>query len=150
MRKMILLCAVAAGLMFCGCSSPQMEIGKYQITDSGREDVIMVYENMLIMQIKSPENSSGSLKYWNWGGKYTLDENGEIFFDMDRETMKRWRFYYSFLKRRNGIVLNDLSTNKGYLLKYQIPKKRPGTQPGYIPTGSTGVDHNYTTLTEQE
>ena len=81
---------------------------------------------------------------------YTLDENGEIFFDMDKETMKRWRFYYSFLKRRNGIILNDLSTNKGYLLKYQIPKKRPGAQPGYIPTGSTGVDHNYTTLTEQE
>ncbi|MBR7104898.1 MAG: hypothetical protein IKC65_08140 [Lentisphaeria bacterium] len=147
MKKLgIFLAAAAAAVVFSGCSSPQLDIGEYRIEASGRRDFIVAYQDMIFLQIKSPEDAPGSLEYWNWAGTYSLDENGEILFDMDRETGKRWRFYFNFLKKRNGIVLNDLSNNKGYLLKYRIPAKRANARPTYMRTGSTGTDPNYTPL----
>ena len=37
-------------------------------------------------------------------------------------------FYYTFLSKREGIVVNDLSENKGYLLRFQPTAKRPVIQ----------------------
>lgn len=142
--------AVLAGMLLAGCSSPQLDIGEYRITDGSRKDFIVAYQDMIFLQIRSPENAPGSLAYWNWAGKYSVEDDGEIIFDMDRETRKRWNFYYNFLRKRGGIVLNDLSNNRGYLLKYQTPQKRAGARPGFIRTGSTGTDPNYTPLPPED
>ena len=146
MKMFSLAAAATAAVLFAGCSSPQLDIGEYRISEAGREDFIVAYQDMIFMQIRSPQYAPGSLEYWNWAGKYSISDGGEIVFDMDRETAKRWKFYFNFLRKRGGIVLNDLSTNKGHLLKYRIPRKRAGAQPGVIPTGSTGTEPNYTPL----
>ena len=146
MKMFSLAAAATAAVLFAGCSSPQLDIGEYRISEAGREDFIVAYQDMIFMQIRSPQYAPGSLEYWNWAGKYSISDGGEIVFDMDRETAKRWKFYFNFLRKRDGIVLNDLSTNKGHLLKYRIPRKRAGAQPGVIPTGSTGTEPNYTPL----
>ena len=146
MKMFSLAAAGIAAVLFAGCSSPRLDIGEYRINEKGREDFIVAYQDMIFMQIRCPQYAPGSLEYWNWAGKYSISDGGEIVFDMDRETAKRWNFYFNFLRKREGIVLNDLSTNKGYLLKYRIPRKRAGAQPGVIPTGSTGTEPNYTPL----
>ena len=143
------VCAFVCVLL-TGCTSPQLDIGEYRIAESGRGDFIFAYQDLIFLQIKSPEYATGSLEYWNWAGKYTIDDGGEIHFDMDRETRKRWRFYFNFLKKRNGIVLNDLSTGKGFLFRYQIPAKRPGVEPGIRRSGSTGTDPVYTSFPREE
>ena len=119
MKFLTLAVCVVAGIIFCGCTSPQLDIGEYRIAESGRGDFIFAYQDLIFLQIKSPEYASGSLEYWNWAGKYSIDDAGEIHLDMDRETGKRWRFYFNFLKRRNGIVLNDFRSEKGYFFRYQ-------------------------------
>ena len=146
MKMFFLAAAGMAAVLFAGCSSPRLDIGEYRISETGREDFIVAYQDMIFLQIRCPQYAPGSLEYWNWAGKYSISDGGEIVFDMDRETAKRWNFYFNFLRKRDGIVLNDLSTNKGHLLKYRIPRKRPGAQPGVIPTGSTGTEPNYTPL----
>ena len=143
MRVFSFAAAAAAVLLFAGCSSPRLAIGEYRINEKDREDFIISYQDMIFLQIRAPQYAPGSLEYWNWAGKYTISNSGEIILDMDRETAKRWRFYYTFLRKRSGIVLNDLSSNRGYLLKYRIPRRRPGAQPGFIPTGSTGTEPTY-------
>lgn len=150
MKLLTFALCVAAGMFLCGCSSPRLDIGEYRIAESGRGDFIFAYQDLIFLQIKSPEYAIGSLEYWNWAGKYTIDEAGEIHFDMDRETGKRWRFYFNFLKRRNGIVLNDYRSGKGYFFRYQIPLKRHDAQPGIYRTGSTGTDPNYAPLPAEE
>ena len=143
------VCAFVCVLL-TGCTSPQLDIGEYRIAESGRGDFIFAYQDLIFLQIKSPEHAMGSLEYWNWAGKYTIDEGGELHFDMDRETQKRWRFYFSFLKRRNGIVVNDFRTNKGYFFRYQTPQKRENSSPGFYRTGSTGTDPNYAPMPFEE
>jgi hypothetical protein len=141
--------AAAAAVLFAGCSSPQLDIGEYRAAEKGREDFIVAYQDMVFLQIRAPQYAPGSLEYWNWAGKYSITDGGELVFDMDRETAKRWKFYYTFLRKREGIVLNDLSSNKGHLLKYRIPRKRAGAQPQLIPTGSTGTEPNYAPLPQE-
>lgn len=138
--------AVLAALALSGCTERLLDIGEYRINEGSRRDFICAYQDMIFLQIKSPEHAPGSLEYWNWAGKYSVNDDGQIMFDMDDETAKRWNFYFNFLQKRGGIVLNDLSNNRGYFLRYQIPPKRKDARPGYMPTGSTGTDHNYAPL----
>ena len=144
MKFLTFALCLCAGIMLTGCSSPQLDIGEYRIAEGGRSDFIFAYQDLIFLQIKSPEHALGSLEYWNWAGKYSIDDSGEIHFDMDRETQKRWRFYFNFLKHRHGIVVNDFRSNKGYLFRYQSPQRRHDAQPAVYRTGSTGTDPTYT------
>ncbi len=142
MKNMLLFSAFFTLFLLCGCSSPKLNIGVYQSVDSSRDDMAMVYEDMIILQVKSPENSEGALAYWTWGGKYTYDDDGQITLEMDDETRKRWNFYFNFLGRKDGIVINDLTSNSGLVLRYTVPKRRNSIA-APVPVGSTGVDPNY-------
>ena len=134
-----LVLALAA---LCGCTVPQLPIGVYRAEESAHDDQAMVYQDYIILQVKAPVYAPGGLAYWNWGGKYTLDEDGTITLDMDRETARTWAFYFEFLMRNDGIVVNDLENNTGVLLRYQTPKLR-NNERAPRPEGSTGVDPNY-------
>ena len=142
MKKTLFCSVFSAVFILCGCSSPKLNIGVYQRIDSSRVVMALVFEVMIILQVKSPENAEGALSYWTWGGKYTYDEDGQITLKMDDETRKRWNFYYNFLGRKDGIVINDLTHNTGLVLRYTIPKRR-NTIAAPVPVGSTGVDPNY-------
>ena len=143
----ILASALAAGLFLAGCSQPNLRTGEYRIERSGRDDFAVVYENMIFLHIRSPENVPGTLAYWEWAGKYKVRENGEIELDMDHETQRRWKFSYQFLRKNEGISFNDWEKQTGYLLRYRTPQLRQGARTPR-PAGSTGVDpvYNYRDL----
>lgn len=142
MKNTLLFVSLFTLFLLCGCSSQKLNIGVYQSIDSSRDDMAMVYEDMIILQVKSPENAEGALAYWTWGGKYSYDDDGQIILKMDEETRKRWNFYYNFIGRKDGIVINDLTRNSGLVLRYTIPKRR-NTIAAPVPVGSTGVDPDY-------
>ena len=116
-----------------GCTVPVMATGRYTAEDPGREDYAVVYQDKIFLHIKAPELHSGRAAYWDWAGTYELTGAGEIRPDMDRETGKLWNFYYTFLSKREGIVVNDLSENKGYLLRFRPAPKRPVIQSAIPP-----------------
>ncbi len=89
-----------------GCTVPVMATGRYTAEDPGREDYAAVYQDKIFLHIKAPELHSGRAAYWDWAGTYELTGAGEIRPDMDRETGKLWNFYYTFLSKREGIVVN--------------------------------------------
>lgn len=125
--------ALALVFLASGCTVPVMATGKYTAEDPGREDYAAVYQDKIFLHIKAPELHSGRAAYWDWAGTYELTGAGEIRPDMDRETGKLWNFYYTFLSKREGIVVNDLSENKGYLLRFRPAPKRPVIQSAIPP-----------------
>ena len=129
-------------LLFSGCTPLLLPIGAYRSADRSRDDMAMVYGDLIILQVKAPRYAPGGLTYWNWGGKYTLDEDGTINLDMDKETARNWKFYFEFLRRNDGIVINDLENNTGVVLQYEPPKLRRNNR-APVPQGSTGVDPRY-------
>jgi len=138
-------CALAAALAaacLAGCAEPNLRTGEYRISNSGRDDFAVVYNDMIFLHIKSPDNVSGNLAYWEWAGKYKVRENGEITFDMDHETERRWRFSYQFLRKNNGISFNDWEKQTGYMLRYRTPKLKSNAS-GPRPAGSSGVNPVY-------
>ena len=142
-RGFVLTLALAlAGLFLAGCAQPNLRTGEYRIERSGREDFAVVYEDLIFIHIKSPENVPGTLAYWEWAGKYKVLENGEIEFAMDHDTARRWKFNYQFLRKNDGISFNDWEKQTGYLLRYRTPElRRTAGRP--LPAGSSGVDPVY-------
>ena len=134
--------AAAALAVLAGCSSVPLPTGKYRIEEPEREDFAVVYEDLIFLRIKSPDDAPGSLAYWEWAGKYKVEENGVLVFDMDRETRSRWEFYFQFIRKREGLIFNDWANQNGHLLRYQTPKLRSNPQ-APRPVGSSGVNPAY-------
>ena len=142
MNRGFVLTLALAGLFLAGCAQPNLHTGEYRIDRPERNDFAVVYEDLIFIHVKSPENVPGTLAYWEWAGKYRVLENGEIEFDMDRETQRRWKFKYLFLRKNDGISFNDWEKQTGFLLRYRTPELRRGAQ-APRPAGSTGVDPVY-------
>jgi hypothetical protein len=145
LKKFAFYCAAicAAASLLTGCASSKLATGKYEISDSSREDFAVVYENLIFIRVKSPEYAPGSLAYWEWAGKYSVEEDsGIITFDMDRETLRRWNFYFQFIRQRDGISFNDWENQTGHHLVYRTPMLRNSSQTPR-PTGSSGVNPVY-------
>lgn len=142
--KRLLSVAAAAALILglAGCSSPRLPTGKYQIDEPDREDFAVVYEDLIFLRIKSPDDAPGSLAYWEWAGKYKIEDNGVLVFDMDRETLSRWEFYFQFIRKPEGLIFNDWANQNGHQLLYQSPKLRRHPQ-APRPVGSSGVNPTY-------
>lgn len=139
------LTALLLGL--AGCSSTPLPTGKYQIDEPAREDFAVVYEDLIFLRIKSPDDAPGSLAYWEWAGKYKVEENGVLVFDMDRETQQRWEFYFQFIRKREGLIFNDWANQNGHLLRYQTPKLR-GNRMAPRPVGTSGVNPVYQDMSQ--
>ena len=142
MKRGMFLTLCAALALLCGCASEKLRTGEYRIDRSGRDDFAVVYDDMIFLHIESPELAPGSLAYWEWAGKYKLQEDGEIELDMDRETLRRWKFYFQFVRRNDGISFNDFARQTGYVLRYKTPGLRRNVR-GPRPAGSAGVDPVY-------
>ena len=131
-----------ATLILAGCAGPNLRTGEYRTTQPGRDDFAVIYGDLIFLHLKSPDNVPGTLAYWEWAGKYQVQDNGEIFFDMDRETERRWQFSFQFVRKRGGILVNELEQQRGFMLRYCTPKLKSGAAVPR-PTGSRGVDPVY-------
>ena len=137
MKKCMFFCAAAALALLCGCASEKLRTGEYRIDRSDRDDFAVVYDDLIFLHIESPELAPGNRAYWEWAGKYKVHDDGEVELDMDRETQRRWKFYFQFVRKSDGISFNDFARQTGYLLRYKTPRLRRNA-PGPRPAGENG------------
>ena len=137
MRIVVCAFAALAALVLAGCAQPKLRPGEYRIDRSDRNDFAVVYEDMIFLHSRSPENVPGKFAYWEWAGKYQVLKTGEIELDMDHETLRRWKFNYQFLRKKDGISFNDWEQHTGYLLRYRTPEVRGARQAH--PAGASGA-----------
>lgn len=145
--KMICKNLLLATVLFTltGCTTVLLQGGKYQGSDRG--EFAMVYEDLIFLRVKASKNVPGSLTYWEWGGKYSVDpDTRRVKLDMERETGKLWKFSYNIYAERHAVVLEDLSENKRFYLNYEYPalRRKPANAPK--PFSSPGVDPVYQQL----
>ena len=128
-----------------GCSTHLLQGGKYSGKDRG--EFAMVYEDLIFLRVKAGKNITGSLNYWEWGGKYSVDpRTRKVKLEMEQETGKLWKFSYNIYAERHAVVLEDLSENKRYLLLYEYPSLRSKPSNAPKPFSSSGVDPVYQQL----
>ena len=142
MKTLTFLATALTALFLAGCAEPNLRTGEYRYDQVGRDDFAAVYDDLIFVHVKSPENVPGTLAYWEWAGKYKVLENGEIEFDMDHETARRWKFSFQFVRNQGGILVNDWEKQSGFLLRYRTPQLKSGTSTPR-PTGSSGVNPVY-------
>ena len=146
MRSYLFL-SVFAALLLCGCANEKLRTGEYRIDRSDRDDFAVVYGDLIFLHIESPELAPGNLAYWEWAGKYKVEENGVLVFDMDHETQSRWEFYFQFIRKREGVIFNDWANQNGHLLRYQSPKLRSNPQAPRA-VGTSGVNPAYQDMSQ--
>ncbi|MBQ7695952.1 MAG: hypothetical protein IJT50_12620 [Lentisphaeria bacterium] len=132
-------------LLLAGCRSPRLQEGRYLGRDRG--EFAMVYRDLIFLRVRAARNIPGSLAFWEWGGKYSVDpETGRItLVGMERENARLWNFCYGIYSERGAVVLRDLTENKRFVLSYETPAQaRPAGTPA--PYGSAGVDPVYQPL----
>jgi len=139
MKRVMLFAAVAALALLCGCASEKLRNGEYRIDRSSRDDFAVVYGDLIFLHIESPELAPGNRAYWNWAGKYKISDDGEVELDMDRETLRRWKFYFQFVRKSDGVSFNDFARQTSYLLRYKAPKTRRSAR-GPRPAGPAAGD----------
>jgi len=138
-QYLLAVAAVLAALVFTGCSTQYLGTGLYQNQAQGRGDYVCIYQDLIFINVKAPSNIPSAENYWTWAGKYSLEKDGKLSFDMDTETRKKWDFSYGFLSRRGGIIVQDYETNTSFVLHYNVPKLRPVQQeqlPNAMPMGA--------------
>lgn len=117
------LCALLAG-----CTTRVLPTGRY-VGEKNANLYAVVYKDMIFLNVKTPQNAAGDFDEWVWAGKYSIDDYDNLQFDMDSKTDKEWRFYYTFTKGSQGIVLGDLSNGSSELLRYVVPARRGAVKP---------------------
>ena len=135
----------AAAVLLAGCSTIQLQDGKY--TGKERGEFAVVYKDLIFLRVKAGKNIPGALTYWEWGGKYSVDSRTrKVILDQDREIGKQWQFSYTIYADRHAVVLEDLEENKKYYLKYEYPALRSKPANAPRPYSSPGVDPVYQQL----
>ena len=120
----LLLCACVLMLaLICGCENLKLADGKYETTLAGREDFAAVYGDLIFLRLRDPQ--AGSSGYWDWAGKYKLDDDGRVLLQMDKEKLRIWNFYYNFYSKRGAIAVADLSAESGFDLRFRPAGNAP-------------------------
>ena len=113
--------ALFAITFFTGCEVIRLNNGKYETTLPGRSDFAAVYGDLIILRLRNPENETGTENgYWDWGGKYSIRDGYLVELDMDRQTARKWNFYYELRRQDNGIRVIDHRAENAYQL-HHIP-----------------------------
>lgn len=130
MKYFRLFSVIALMVIISGCEIIRLPNGKYENSLSGRDDFAAVYQNLIILRLRNPENESGTEDgYWDWGGKYEVMDDNRIILDMDRETGRNWNFYYRLTKEGNNIKVTDHRAENSFRLRH-VPA-HPGQQQNY-------------------
>ena len=132
-------------LTAAGCRSVLLQGGRYTGRDRG--EFAMVYEDLIFLRVKAGKNIPGSLTYWEWGGKYSVDPDTRMLkLDMEKEIGKLWKFSYNIYAERHAVILEDLTENKRFYLNYEYPALRSRPANALKPFSSPGVDPLYQQL----
>ena len=137
MRLAAIFTVLTAAILFSGCEVVRLSNGKYETALPGRSDFAAVYGDMIILRLRNPVDESGTANgSWDWGGTYSINEDNVIELDMDRETARKWVFYYELRRHNNGIRVVDHRAENAYYLNF-IPavtsakRPAPSAYPSY-------------------
>ena len=123
-------------LIFCGCTEVRLANGKYDIKLSGRQDCIMVYNDLIFLRLRNPEYETGDNGYWDWAGKYSIGDGNKILLDMNRKDMRNWKFYYDLTMQGRNIIVEDFRSSKQFRLELRpamIQRNQNNQNPGNYP-----------------
>ena len=125
MKKSLFLFGAIAALMLggAGCASVGLPNGRYLPAEE-RGDYEIVYQDLIFLHMRAPENSPGQTAFWDWAGSYSVGDGGKLELDMDTPTRKLWDFYYNFRMQGGMILVDDLSTRTTYPLRIERQKLR--------------------------
>jgi len=109
-------------LVLAGCVHRLPE-GRY--TASGRNDYVLVNNDLVFLHIATPQENPSKLAFWDWAGTYSLSKEGFLKPDMETEQWKKWNFYYSFLYSKNSIRVIDKREGRAIItLSLESPSQR--------------------------
>lgn len=124
--KFLLFFICVAAAILSGCSQITLPNGKYETTLSGREDFVAVYDDLIFVRIKEPDDDQKRNSYWDWAGNFSIEDDGHIVFKMDNSTARKWNFHYDFFCRNGSIIVHDVGSENSFQLRH-----RPGSAPQY-------------------
>ena len=127
MKHTIQLFLLLTVFLLCGCEVIRLRNGKYEISQAGRGDFAAVYNDMIIIRLRNPEEPGTGNGYWEWGGTYSIRDNGIIELDMDRQTARDWNFYYDLRMQDGAIRVIDHRAENSFRLEH-IPAVPPQQQ----------------------
>ena len=119
-------------LAVVGCADIRLANGKYTTSLPGREDFAAVYGDLIFLRLHNAESEEADGGYWDWAGKYRIVDDKYIELDMDRKTLRTWKFYYQLTMRGKNISVEDLRAENSYLLHFRAaapPPKSGGDAP---------------------
>ena len=104
---------------FCGCSQLTLTAGKYETTLPGREDFAAIYEDLIFIRVREPNDDPSQNAYWDWAGNFEIEDDGHIILKMDKATARKWNFHYDFYRRDSMITVYDLSAENSFNLRHR-------------------------------
>lgn len=127
--KFLLLFTFIIPLLFCGCSSITIPNGKYDTTIDGREDFVAIYNDIIYLRIKQPDDDRRINDYWEWAGNFKIADDGRFFFKMDDDTARKWNFSYEFSLSNGMISVYDISAENSFHLRRRQPRPTHNSYP---------------------
>ena len=120
--KSLCLLILPLATFFCGCSQLTLATGKYETSLPGREDFAAIYDDLIFIRVREPNDDPSQNSYWDWAGNFDIEDDGHIILKMDKSTARKWNFHYDFYRRDGMITVYDLSAENSYNLRH-----RPGS-----------------------
>ncbi|MCI5779551.1 MAG: hypothetical protein MR051_07045 [Lentisphaeria bacterium] len=130
-KKWFRIAAALTAALLAGCTEVRLADGKYTTALSGRDDFAAVYGDLIFLRLRNAEDDTMDNGYWDWAGKYRIEDGSLIKLEMDRKTGRDWNFYYRLTMRGHAIVVEDLRADNSYTLQLRPAEpKRPAAGPG--------------------
>ncbi|GEM_PF-5693039 len=109
--------AALSAFVITGCSPTYLSTGCYQPANAADGCIACVYEDIIFLRVKLPENSDRPNQYLDWAGKYELDkDSGNITLKMPSENWRNWQFYFALRKAGNTLKLDDYSRQQTFTM----------------------------------
>ena len=111
----------ALALLFCGCTEITVPAGKYDTTLDGREDFAAVYNDIIFIRVKEPDDDLKRNGYWDWAGNFDISDNGKLLLKMNDDDARKWGFHFDFYFSNGMIVVHDIGAQGSYHLSLRQP-----------------------------
>ena len=118
-RKFLILLFLPLLVILCGCEQLTLANGKYEASLSGREDFAAIYDDLIFLRVREPSEDPSVNSYWDWAGKFDIENDGRIILKMDKDIARKWNFHYDFYRNNGMITVYDHSSQNSYNLRYR-------------------------------
>ncbi len=136
--KFTALILSVSAMLFSGCEQLTLDNGKYETALPGREDFAAIYDDLIFIRVREPSEDPSQNTYWDWAGKFEIEDDGHIKFKMPRELARKWDFHFDFYRRNGMITVYDLDAENSFNLRLR-PVGAPPVRNNYHPQIQGGM-----------